>query len=540
MDGSTMIKGRVAESCLVRELPLSIEDRVIKSRLGYEVELFDENGEFKSIVKLADDTSRVYRLYFDEFKTLDGELKDHLKRFYLYLIPRYLPSTLSNYTPAICFFVSAINRGLSPDMAIELTLQDEPHRNVTVMKSLVQFLVLNEFDGISFEKTEEVLRLEGYSLNKNRYLSLFTLDEELGPFTREELRVLNTALENEELHVADRLILALCIRFGLRPIQISLLKEADFVEDADFGFCYLNIPRVKQRSQNRRSEFTKRAVDDELRVLIKEVISINNASFDKFNLDDAPLFYRRHRGGDSRVRAIEVNGTKNLKLYEIENEDFFAESNKRDYAHHISPLLVFHRLKNLVGLIPLSPRTGKPFHLTPYRFRYTVGTNAVIEGMTEEEVADLLDHSSTLCVKHYFRYTREMWEMLENATSNRTEQKHFTAAWNREDDLVGNMYGIEVIELHAFTAIGKCQKEKACYLEPAVACYSCNKFCPNKEKSSHSNALTSLKERKAEISERAPASLSKQLDEAIAGCQAALAYSEGIEVVSIHQGVEDE
>ena len=190
--------------------------------------------------------------------------------------------------------------------------------------------------------------------------------------------------------------------------------------------------------------------------------------------------------------------------------------------------------------LPLSPRTGKPFYLTPYRFRYTVGSNAVMEGMTEEEVADLLDHSSTRCVKHYFRYTREMWELLENATAKRTEQQHFTAAWNREEDLSGNIYGKEIIELHAFTAIGKCQKEAACYLEPAVACYSCDKFCPNKEKSSHDNALISLKDRKKVVDESTSSSLSKQLDEAIAGCEAAIAYAEGVEVVNINEGSGDE
>ncbi len=197
-------------------------------------------------------------------------------------------------------------------------------------------------------------------------------------------------------------------------------------------------------------------------------------------------------------------------------------------------------MRSIVNYLPLSPRTGKPFHLTPYRFRYSVSSNAVIEGMTEEEVADLLDHSSTLCVKHYFRYTHEMWELLENATIRRTEQQHFTAAWNREEDLNGNIYGKEIIELHALTVIGKCQKEAACYLEPAVACYSCDKFCPNKEKSSHNNALISLKDRKQVLANSAPTSLSKQLDEAITGCEAAIAYAEGVEVVNINKGSVDE
>ena len=101
-------------------------------------------------------------------------------------------------------------------------------------------------------------------------------------------------------------------------------------------------------------------------------------------------------------------------------------------------------------------------------------------------------------------------------------------------------YGKEIIELHAFTAIGKCQKEAACYLEPAVACYNCDKFCPNKETNSHKNALTSLKDRKEVVASKSTDSLSKHLDEAIAGCEAAIAYSEGVEVVNIYQGGRDE
>ena len=79
-----------------------------------------------------------------------------------------------------------------------------------------------------------------------------------------------------------------------------------------------------------------------------------------------------------------------------------------------------------------------------------------------------------------------------------------------------------------------------CQSTPAVACYSCDKFCPNKEKSSHDNALISLKDRKKVVDESTSSSLSKQLDEAIAGCEAAIAYAEGVEVVNINEGSGDE
>jgi|TARA_R110000787_G_scaffold113866_5_gene223341 integrase len=509
--------------------PLTIEERTFTSRLGYKVELLDESGEFNSSVKLADDTSGVSYLYFDGFSSLESELKEHLKNFYIYLLPRYLPGTMRHYHDAIKLVISAVGEGEILEGAIEIAMNVNPAMNVNVMKSFAQFLILNEYEGLSYDKAEEILMLEGYSVNTNGYLNLFTLDDEMGPFTREELRILNEVTKNTEIEVADRLLLTLCLQFGLRRIQISLLKESDFIEDETLGVCYLNVPRVKQGAQFRRTEFSKRFVDDELSTLIKSVLKDNFKKYGKLGLSSPPLFYRKR----SQVNNLE-------KFPQPKNLDKYSEVEKIHYAHHISPSVIGNRLSPLSKKLPLSPRTGKPFHLTPYRFRYTVGTNAVMEGMTEEEVADLLDHSSILCIKHYFRYTREMWELLENATANRTEQQHFTAAWNREDDLSGNIYGKEIIELHAFTAIGKCQKEAACYLEPAVACYNCDKFCPNKETNSHKNALTSLKDRKEVVASKSTDSLSKHLDEAIAGCEAAIAYSEGVEVVNIYQGGRDE
>ncbi|MCQ4504213.1 site-specific integrase, partial [Vibrio parahaemolyticus] len=70
----------------------------------------------------------------------------------------------------------------------------------------------------------------------------------------------------------------------------------------------------------------------------------------------------------------------------IERERFFRDINKPDLAFHVDPQTITKRLNAFSAHLPLSPRTGKKFHLKAYRFRYTIGTNAVIEGMTEEEV----------------------------------------------------------------------------------------------------------------------------------------------------------
>lgn len=506
---------------------LTIDERTFTTRLGYKVELLTEHGEFNSKITIPDDIGTVIHFNFDDFHSLEGELKEQLKSFYIYLLPRYLPGTIGLYHEAMKVLAFALNDASTMESAIETVIKLNPQQYVNVMKSFIQFIILNEYTGLSYDKAEEILQLDGYASNKNGYLSLFTLDSELGPFTREELRILNEATKNTEIEVVDRLILALCLQFGLRPIQLSLLKQSDFVEDETLGVCYLNVPRVKQGAQLRRLEFSKRVVDESLSQIIKLCIEEGcSLGISDIPSNSLPLLYRK-KLGDKRYRLIYVEKTYS---------ELWQGSDKVSFRHHATPSALHQRLITLSKSLPLSPRTGDSFHLTPYRFRYTVGTNAVMEGMTEEEVADLLDHSSVLCVKHYFRYTREMWEQLENATLKRTEQLHFTAAWSREDDLSGNIYGKEIIEMHAFTAIGKCQKEAACYLEPAVACYSCDKFCPNKETNSHKNALTSLRDRKEIVASNSTDSISKQLDEAIAGCKAAIVYSKGEEVVNINQG----
>ena len=48
-----------------------------------------------------------------------------------------------------------------------------------------------------------------------------------------------------------------------------------------------------------------------------------------------------------------------------------------------------------------STRTGGPIHITPYRFRYTLGTRAIAQGASDAQVARLLTHRTTNSVASY-------------------------------------------------------------------------------------------------------------------------------------------
>ena len=92
------------------------------------------------------------------------------------------------------------------------------------------------------------------------------------------------------------------------------------------------------------------------------------------------------------------------------NSQFYGEENKASYLHHNKPHNFYNRMISTTSYLPLSPRTGKPFYLTPYRFRYTVGSNAVMEGMTEEDKTKYRESARklfALCKKHSITVVHE-------------------------------------------------------------------------------------------------------------------------------------
>ncbi len=516
------------------ELPFA--SRQIKNRLGYDVEVFTANGDFKSIIIVPDDTTDFVYLKAAELNQLGEDLKDIVGSYVKYILERYQQGTVIERFRFLTKFASGINSGLDVEGVLaSLSLepvQDKKTRLISSAKEFLNFLILHEYEGVSFATYEEFNSLRGYTDNSNSYAALFLMDEENGPFTREEISVLSAEVENEKHPLHLRLLLDLCLNFGLRPIQISLLKRKDYVKDNKTGLRYLNVPCVKNFSRYRRSQFSARILNERTASLIERYIESTDLELSNMDPKDLPIFISART-----FRLERQSNFKGGKYWRGEtrlSNEYYDNKEKQAYVYHRRTSSLTNALAYAEINFPLSPRTGKRFNLHPYRFRYTVGTHAVMSGCTPEEVADLLDHSSTQCVKHYFRFTQEMWEILEQATQSRIEQQHFTAAWLREDDLKGNIYARAVYEPRCFTAIGKCATESACFEEPAVACYSCKKFCPSKNTTAHINALANLIERKDHLLLVSTANVVSVFDQSIAGCHAAIAYSEEKHVTLIN------
>ncbi|WP_261844260.1 hypothetical protein [Aliamphritea ceti] len=533
------------EGFLDHELPTSTEaDRYMTSRHGYQMEIKDASGTWLSNLQWPDDNGVVVNIDTSPFFTGVSELDSITSSFLKYLLQHYIAGSINQYAEGIDLITSRVLQGKDITSAIQAAILDiRKDSDLTAIKAFSRWLIAYECEGYSYDFHDEVQKLSSGG-SQNLYSTLFTLDAEMGPFVREEMAIIQEAVNNPVIHLEDRVILALCMTFGLRPIQISLMKQSDFVDNDKLGIAYLNVPRVKQRQQKRRTQFTKRILSGELATMIRNLIEAHKQVHADLALNNPPLIMRRTKRFYSDLDnpyLLDRPEFTNQTIYRTHNafqpyQELYDESGKTDEGHHLSSQGISYRLNCIANYIPRSPRTGMRFNLNPYRFRYTVGTNAVNEGKTEEEVADLLDHSGVGSVKHYFRYTHEMFEILNEATNKRVEQRHFVAAWTREGDQTGNIYGEEIVEIKHFTSIGKCHKGSVCMLEPAVACYECDKFCANKDAQAHKNALENLLEKVEELKNTSTGAAVHQLDEAVAGCRAAIAYAEGESVTFLETG----
>jgi predicted transcriptional regulator len=499
-------------------------ERIISSRFNYRIKIKDEVGRWLDEIILPDDTGSVAKLHSKRFFTGNNDIDDTIESLLLWSFRHYSTKTLFQLESVLESFQGYYLQSRDINKALEnlFTRQALEQQGISFVRRLIMFLIAYETEGLSSELAQGLINTE-VANRQNAYFRLYTMCDEAGPFTREELAHINQALHNTEAPLDSRIVMWLYRDFGFRPIQLCLLKEKDFIRDSSTGAAWLNVPRVKQKHQWRRTEFTKRVLSPDLADAIEEMIDSNRQYVTLFEQDEPPLFQRRWEAG----RLYQDQWIKNPY-------DHLYEGDKKDFAMHVSSNALDLRLKQMKNWLGLSPRTGAPFSLNAYRFRYTVGTNAVLEGYTEPEVAELLDHSCLGSVKHYFKNTRELWELLEKATEKRVEQKHFASAWIRQDAEKDNIYGQNIIELTAFTSVGKCHKGSTCHLEPAVACYSCDQFCPSKNTSAHVNAKTYIEEQRALLREKTTGQMAHQLDEALAGCDAAIAYSEGVYVVDLN------
>jgi integrase len=334
------------------------------------------------------------------------------------------------------------------------------------------------------------------------------LDHENGPFTRSEVAQISVALQEGKLPLQYKVLVRLAMKFGLRPIQMALLREEDIFYDEKLLAWFINIPRVKGRvAQLRRNpnNFILRELPTELADDIQSLIK-SEANRSLCDLD-----------GIRRPRPL-------LKRRKI-NQHYLNDKKLAEYAWHRSSASIsgaFNQsISQLINLKSayLKDEDGNPLPLkiTAYRFRYTLGTRMVLEGKTPEEVAIALDHSTTASVQHYFKYNRDLIDFIDDSFESSKVMDNAVARWQGyvidEDD---NTVAGTLVRGKDLLNLGKCMKKGRCEWHPSVSCYGCGKFRPFKN-ANHAAQLEIIKAEREFVQRNSSGPVQHQLDEAYEG-----------------------
>lgn len=347
---------------------------------------------------------------------------------------------------------------------------------------LRRFYEWGAFDRQFVEFDEDVAReIRTYRARGNRKgQAVRNLDPEKGPYDDTEIKLIRDALADELGTLEQRITVQLFLELGVRPIVLPILRGKHFrCEElqvvnpgGDTGiksYYQIRVPTVKRRAA-RISAWTWRPVSDRLGDEIESVRSTD---------EDLLLPWLSEVSWDTTNSWIK---------------------HFRDDTHY---LRIADDLKDWASEANLfSPRTGRPLHLTPRRFRYTLATNAAIEGASRAEIATLLDHSDLQNVDVYVD--------ASSVVLNRMQED---GAFDFFDDVVdlfrGEIADTDTTDLpsehipgsaphldglsNVTGTVGACRKDSPCSLAPPLSCYTCPLFTAFRD-APHDRVASALRE----------------------------------------------
>ncbi|MCT7628393.1 site-specific integrase [Aliarcobacter butzleri] len=294
-----------------------------------------------------------------------------------------------------------------------------------------------------------------------------TMDTLEGPFTDMELELIQISINNSyaknEINIDDYILIWLFMIYGSRPIQFAQMKLKDLIsikrDDATHE-VFINIPRVKNR-KDIRSEFKKRIVPKDFASLILkycEEIKLRVKSI-FLNINEAPLF----------MKDIQAD---------------YYEKNDHPMKYHLTSSQISKKIKNVLDRLKLkSERTGENLHITPTRFRRTIGTRAAVEGHGSLIVAEILDHTDTQNAQVYVESRPEIIERIDRAIALHmapiAQAFAGTLVKDKSKAIRANDPEADIINPaidKTCRPSGKCGSYSFCGQMSPLACYTCSSF----------------------------------------------------------------
>lgn len=432
------------------------------SRAGYLVDLLDERWKLSKDIDLPiGEHSKVFP--GDSYK---------LRQVLAFYARRNSPYHVQNLMWRLTHYVQALNGAqlFSVDSIISYRASLDKSRAwyLSAVRVFMRQWVRLGYPGIPAETLTLLNSIKLKGNEKGRAVQSQCPEE--GPLTDVEMQGIvestTHCLAKKILGLTETAMLMTFVMTGRRPGQVSALKLKDLIQlESKY---YINFPRAKQRNMGWRSSFKKFAIVEDLWMLLREQASYVRALF------------RKSLG--AKVIAADLNDE--LPLFPNMSEDLSLalelEVLKSDRLHIPSIEITRAVVEAGEKISVISERTGMPLHLTPNRFRYTLGTNLAREGKGEYVIAEALDHTDTQNAGVYVKNLPDIVERIDKAVAIQlapyAQIFRGVVIPSEKEAIRGNDPSSRISSGNR--NVGSCGSHGFCSALAPVACYTCAYFQP--------------------------------------------------------------
>jgi integrase len=446
---------------------------VTVSHRGFEFDYLDDRWQLDRNVNLN-------AIFLDSF---DISCADDIREALVYFAENYSATHTRNITDNLKLYLKesgATNFSELGLLTFKGKLKKDKEYKLAVVRGFIRQMRYLKLDSSIKDGVYELMNKWRLSGN-TKGASVLSLDPLTGPFSDIEFEAIGSQSAHKyaegKLTSEPYALILLFKATARRPEQVASLKVKDFVYSTKYTskkIYVIKIPRIKQRGGKFRSSFKDVGLVDYIGQVITEhikehIVKIEQALGRKLThaqKGELPLF-------------IDSSG---LELLIATPKDDLIEHLRTELPHMTSGNMSKTLIKAVDKLKITSERTGQRIHVTPYRFRYTLGTRAAREGAGTLTIATLLDHSDTQNVGIYIENVPEFALEISKIMNQSLAVYASAFAGNvikDENDANKEIPGAARIPCHEKDCdIGSCGTNSFCTDYAPIACYLCPKFRP--------------------------------------------------------------
>jgi integrase len=376
------------------------------------------------------------------------------------------------------------------------SLDKKTEYQLGALKGFLKYWVEHRYPGIDSDVAPLLASWRFRGCEKGRAIQMRCPEQgALSSFEYEALqsKLLDTFM-NEEISLADFVLVTLFSATGRRPSQIADLKANDLIKAfSSDGLTeyFLNIPRRKQRGRGWRSDFKPVRLTPEIALAVSKLLETNKITF-------CELFPHH----ESAAGLLPIFPEWNAVKY-IDSNPSGVRIMQTEIFHRKASLISAKIVRLVSSLSVPSERVRGTIRVFPTRLRRTLATRAAREGYGSVVIAELLDHSDDQNARVYTENVPEHVNVINQAVAQQLAplaQAFAGVLVDVEKDALRGSDPTSRIRTSSGSSTGSCGHYGFCGALAPIACYTCRHFQPWLD-GPHNEVLATLQADRSRLNE---------------------------------------